>query len=397
MTLYQLVIAHADEEGWASEVETHIRAACAGILGSDAALIAVPSVNEAIASDAPTLVVCLGSAAAASSRSVYDELELARQNAFVVIPLKHAGDDVASVFPAILHTLNAVDWDGDKTALSLLRALGVVESERRLFLSYRRAEASALALQIRRSLSERLYDVFLDRFSVPPGEDFQRRIDIELADKAFVLLLESEGAIGSEWVQHEVSYALSNRIPVLALALPGVDAADRFAVVDEAFRLRLEPTDLASSNAEILTDTDQILTEPALQRVLDAVEWRYARSLRRRREQLIGSASDFLLRAGFERATLDEWALLATRGEERLAVSVAPRAPRPEDVRVADRLRHRLVQTYGEECVRGGWVVHDTHDRHPPARELVEWIVSDRPLETVVLQDLQALAEVTWP
>ena len=59
-----------------------------------------------------------------------------------------------------------------------------------------------------------------------------------------MLLLESESAIGSDWVQHEVAYALSHRIAVLALALPGIDVEDQFEVIDDAFRLRLAGSDL---------------------------------------------------------------------------------------------------------------------------------------------------------
>ena len=42
--------------------------------------------------------------------------------------------------------------------------------------------------------------------------------------------------MGSEWVQHEVAYALSHQISVLALTTPGVDVTEQFGVIDDAFR-----------------------------------------------------------------------------------------------------------------------------------------------------------------
>ncbi len=381
--MYQVVILNADEETWADEVERALRDACIKVIRHDDSLIRLSTVDEAAATDAPTLVVCLGGQATATSDAVKGELERARSEAFAVVPVLRPGGSMRDSFPELIHSLNALTWgSGEESALVLLRALGVVEEERRLFLSYRQAESSALALQLRRALSERSYDVFLDRFSVPPGADFQRRIDIELADKAFVLLLESASAIGSDWVQHEVTYALSHRIAVLALTLPGVDIEEQFEVIDDAFRLLLTDSDFAGSGPE------QTLCDTALQRVLDAVEWRYAREIRRRRQQLLGSASDFLMRAGYDRAPLDRWALLATRGAERIAVLVTPSVPRPSDLRVVDQLRQRVADLDGREDGLHAYLVHDVEDHDPDSRELAEWIVADRPLSIVALHDL---------
>lgn len=381
--LYQVVILHADEEVWAAEVERALRDACIKVIRHDDSLVRLDTVDEAAATDAPTLVVCLGSQAAATSDVVEGQLERARAEALAVVPVLRPGGRMHASFPELIHPLNALTWGlGEEPALALLRALGVVEEERRLFLSYRQAESSALALQLRRALSERSYDVFLDRFSVPPGADFQRRIDIELADKAFVLLLESASAIGSDWVQHEVTYALSHRIAVLALTLPGVDIEEQFEVIDDAFRLPLTDSDFAGN------DSKQTLCEAALQRVLDAVEWRYAREIRRRRQQLLGSASDFLMRAGYDRAPLDRWAVLATRGAERIAVLVTPSVPRPADLRVVDQLRQRVAELDGREDGLRAYLVHDVEDHDPDSRDLAEWIVADRPLSIVALDDL---------
>jgi hypothetical protein len=387
VTLYQVVIVHAREPAWADEVETALREICVRVLRHDKSLIRLDTVEEAAATDAPTLVVCLGSGDNATSSEVEEQLERAREEAFAVVPVLRPDHEMHASFPPLIHSLNALVWNsGDAPPLALLRALGVVEQERRLFLSYRQAESSALALQLRRALSERSYDVFLDRFSVPPGADFQRRIDIELADKAFVLLLESESAVGSDWVQHEVTYALSHRIAVLALALPDVDVERQFEVIDDAFRVQLADADVEGSGSA------GVLGEAALQRALDAVEWRYAREIRRRRQQLLGSASDFLMRAGFDRRPLDRWALLASRGEERLVVLVTPSVPRPHDLRLADQLRQRVAATYGESQVPAAYVVHDVEDHDPEGRDLIEWIVAGRPLAIVALQDLLDIA-----
>ena len=61
----------------------------------------------------------------------------------------------------------------------------------RIFISYRRLETLPVALQLFDRLTHEGFDVFLDRFSIPPGYDFQRRLNQELEDKSMVILLES--------------------------------------------------------------------------------------------------------------------------------------------------------------------------------------------------------------
>ena len=89
--------------------------------------------------------------------------------------------------------LNAVDWTSNRAVAltSILRILGLVEEERKVFLSYVRRDSTPIALQLHRALVEAQFDVFLDRFAVPPGANFQKQLDEDIGDKAFVVLLES--------------------------------------------------------------------------------------------------------------------------------------------------------------------------------------------------------------
>lgn len=387
VTLYQLVILHSGDEEWADEVETALRNECTKVIRHDQPIVRLDSVEEAAGTDAPTLVVCLGSEDIASSAPISHQLAQAREKAFAVAPLRRPYQDFRASFPEVIYALNAVEWGpGDQPSLQLLRLLGIIEQERKLFLSYRQNEASALAIQLHRALCERNYDVFLDRFSVPPGADFQRRIDAELTDKAFVLLAESESAVGSEWVQHEVSYALSHQIAVLALVLPGVATQNQYPSIDDAFRLFFEIDEIDGSGAQ------RKLTDDALQKTLDSIEWRYAREVRRRREQLLGSANDFLRQAGHDRTPLDGWGLLGRKKDQYLAVLVSPSSPRPSDLRAADLLRVKIEQEYGDENSLGAYLVHYADDEDPDVFDLARWIISGRPISIVHLEELLDVA-----
>ena len=321
----------------------------------------------------------LGDERAAADPQVAAALERARSEAIGVLPVVHDLRRARQDIPEVLSRLNAMSWDDDsgRVIQAVLTHLGIAERERKLFLSYRRQETSALALQLRRELSERAYDVFLDRFSVPPGDDFQRRLDIELADKAFVLLLESESAIGSPWVQHEVTYALSHRIAVLALTMPDARPDARFEVIDDAFRMELAHGQFADAS----TGVGGELKPDALAAVLTAVELRYARQLRRRRAELLGSVADWLFQHSYTSKQAADWALASTsaRGSDHVWL-VTPRAPVPGDLRELDRLRSAV----GADCE--GTLVHDTPIMDADDLALIEWITDNRPLAATRLQ-----------
>jgi hypothetical protein len=300
-----------------------------------------------------------------------------------VLPVVRRDADVFAVLPELLRPLNAVAWERDGTTVAghALRLLGLTEPERRLFLSYRRHEASSLALQLREHLSRRSFDVFLDRFSVPPAADFQRRIDIELSDKAFVLLLESPSAVGSQWVQHEVAYALSHGIALLALSLPETQDDDRFPAVDDAFRLPLDARQLVAAEQGV-GPHDRVLDSDGLAAVLDAVEDRYARQLRRRRTALLGSLEQWLSDAdGDPQPTADEWGLAADHPAAGPGVFlITPRAPRPAELRRLDDLRAAHAGVDGASV--DGYLVFAAPAQDPDDERLIDWITDQRPLTT---------------
>lgn len=374
--MYCLVVLGADE-AWATKVAQRVRSAARSVLRHDALECRSDLPPEAEGS--PVVVVCLGDERAAADDALAARLEVARDRAYGVLPVVHDLRRAQQEVPAALRRLNAMAWDADPSRVvqAVLALLGIAERERKLFLSYRRQETSALALQLRRELSERAYDVFLDRFSVPPGDDFQRRLDIELADKAFVLLLESESAVGSPWVQHEITYALSHRISVLALTLPDALPEARFEVVDDAFRMVLREDQL---------DAGRELRPGALAEVLAAVELRYARQLRQRRVDLLGSVSGWLDQQGHAPRQVADWAVASTGPGGRAQVWLTtPRAPVPPDLRELDRLRRSI----GPACT--GSVVHDTPVLDPDDRALIDWIIDKRPLQMVRLQAMPDL------
>jgi TIR domain len=378
--MYDIFILHDGEDLWAGEVSRSVREAADGI--------GVPSeslrVVDVLPGDGkvPAVVVYLANHRGAARADFDATLRRATAAAHTIVPVHRAEQDVFAVMPDAIKRLNAVDWTAGPRSIALLvlRAIGIAEEERRLFLSYRRSETSGLALQLHRALVERRWDVFLDRFSVECGADFQERIHIDLADKAFVLLLESPEAHSSRWVEEEVAYAMSHRISHLALSLPDTPPDLRFPTVDDAFRYELDLLrDFAGESGP-----DAELTHDSLRRILDEIEVRYAKLYRRRREQLLGSLIESLEAGGYEVAAAGDWALLAqAAGSAPRIYLTTPRAPTPRDLHSLDRMRATQLQWLPEQV--DAVVAHPVADLDATLAELVEWIAQGRRLSTTYM------------
>jgi hypothetical protein len=381
--MYRIVMVHEGEAAWSEEVEREVREAARTAGLPEKRIHVVDDVRDDV--DSPAAVVYLATAAGADSAA--EKLRRLAGAGYPVVPIHRSGEaDVRAAMPSPLERLNAISWaDPRRAALVILRAVGLGEDDRKLFLSYRRTDASRLSLQLHTALVQRGFDVFLDRFSVDVGVDFQRQIHIDLADKAFVLFIESVSARDSRWVEEEVTYAMRHHISHLALTLPGVPSERQFPTVDDAFRRRLDPLDVKPG-----TVSDPELGEDALARVLDEIETRYAGLIRRRREQLLGSLTDVLTRDGYEVAPAADWALIAepaaaSGGRPRLFLTTV-RAPTPKDLYSLHGLREPLVRGLGSGTMEG-IVVHPAVDLDEAMHQIVTWVGDGRSLSTVLLSE----------
>jgi hypothetical protein len=220
----------------------------------------------------------------------------------------------------------------------------------------------------------------LDRFRLQPGQDWERRLDVELSDKSFVLVVESDAAADSRWVQHEVSYALKNHLGFAVLSLPGTRPERLVTAVPEPFRTHVSP-------AEILgRGPDRRLRAPALRAFADIVDQNHDEAILRRRDYLFRSAKDILEGAGWGVTAQPDWSLLVERSPARAELlRITPRPPRPIDLRMLDRSRRSAHLGVTDPL---GRLVHETSDLDPIQYELLEWVASERDLELTPLQSL---------
>src|SRR3546814_6630125 len=101
-----------------------------------------------------------------------------------------------------------------------MECLGLLSRQRRVFLSYRRNEARAAALQLFDALSSRGYEVFLDTHGVARAVDFQEALWHKLCDVDVMVMLETQTYFKGRWTREEFGRALAKNIGVLRVQWP---------------------------------------------------------------------------------------------------------------------------------------------------------------------------------
>jgi TIR domain-containing protein len=169
--------------------------------------------------------------------------------------------------------------DGNHTELAaaLLECVGLLRVQRRVFVSYRRAESRSAAIQLHDLLSARGFNVFLDTHDIRPGELFQETLWHRLCDSDVVVMLDTPNYFESKWTSQEVSRALSKGILVLRVVWPG-HTPSKF-------------TDLADTvylSAAELVAPDGPIAEEAASRIALTLERLRSRSLAARHRSMTG-------------------------------------------------------------------------------------------------------------
>lgn len=200
-----------------------------------------------------------------------------------VIPVVGEGGDVEDEIPEALRFANAIWLRADdprmlRIANALLEATTLLRKQRRVFLSYRREEATPAALQLHDELTHHGFDVFLDTASVGPGEDFQSVLWHRLCDSDVLLMLETADYFGSRWTSAEWGRAHAAGIHFAQVVWPGLSPSRMSRLAQP---IHLATTDLESDVGP--------MTHEALNRVRLLIEAVRSRSIAARYMAISGA------------------------------------------------------------------------------------------------------------
>ncbi|MCC5989859.1 MAG: toll/interleukin-1 receptor domain-containing protein [Pararhodobacter sp.] len=201
----------------------------------------------------------------------------------LVIPIVSDLSVCSSELPPEVSAFNALPYvsssekQAEALASAVLETLGLMPTKRRVFLSYRRAEAREVALQLHDSLRTRQFNVFLDTHEIRYGGRFQDALWHQLSDCDVLLMLDTKGYFASRWTEEEFGRAGNMRLGILRVGFPGVAPAPATTLT----------TTVALSDVDL--GSDGRLSDEAVDRIGDALERFRARSVAARLDNMLGT------------------------------------------------------------------------------------------------------------
>lgn len=152
----------------------------------------------------------------------------------IIQPIACMPDDFRTKIPEELKRINGFFMNDDENGWYRLSNLvmsffGLIEVNRKVFISYRRTELQQLAQNLFVELVKRRYRPFLDSYSIEEGVDFQDYLRHELVDSDILIMLDSPDFNTSEYCREEFNIANQERIPIFDVRFK-VDARSNFNV-----------------------------------------------------------------------------------------------------------------------------------------------------------------------
>lgn len=213
-----------------------------------------------------------------------DVLEDLIHGAAYVIPIVSDLDKFSDQIPKVAGKINgfqlASKTDIEPLTSAVLEGFSLLRNSRRLFISYKRADTSTIAIQLYEALERAGFDVFLDTHSVRPGDQFQDELWHRMADTDVVIVLNSKHFNESFWTTQELAEASGMSIAMLQLIWPDVKQLPNS---DLTILHQLVNTDFDNSFAD---DVSAKLSDPFVSELVSMVEGVRARALAARQDKL---------------------------------------------------------------------------------------------------------------
>lgn len=374
---YQLVLLVPESLSYVNEFTSRLNSAIAHALshlGLDRKFLRIISREDGasgINGRLPSVAVFIGlQASPLLAQSDMERLRFLLNAGSLIIPVvADISRFIMFVPPEIAHLngigLSDCGTDFERLASRILEGFGLLREKRRLFISYRRIETSAVASQLYEALDAAGFDVFLDTHGIlRPGEPFQDVLWHRLADTDVALLLDSPDFLQSRWGEEELARANASNIQILQILWPGqVEVA---AAAFSTFH-QLSNTDFVGP--ETLGSVARLLDE-CIGVIVDAIESLRARAVGARQAFLVREFVMEARRAGFSvHTTLERTLVLGAPSGDKLLVLPAIGVPDAERLEGVHQLHQREmnlgraytqppVLLYDRTGIRTRWLDH---------------------------------------
>lgn len=142
-----------------------------------------------------------------------------------ILPVLKSLDDFHSFIPEELSAINALsistENDVGKLKCFILEFFNLLESNRKVFISYKRSDSASFAYQLHDALIAAHYKPFLDSYSIEYGVDFQEYLRHELSDSAVFIFLNTPQYDMSLFTMEELNICNKLQMGILEVKAPG--------------------------------------------------------------------------------------------------------------------------------------------------------------------------------
>ena len=311
-----------------------------------------------------------------------DLLDDLRLDSVVTVPVVPSLENFAQQVPPALSSVNGLEIDVldvtlERVCSIILQQFRMLRKQRRLFISYRRADSTPIAMQLYAALDSRGFDVFLDTNGVPPGEDFQDILWHRLADSDVVVLLDTEGFSESRWTQEELARANTTNIQILHLLWP-----ERPERADSAFSIfrRMTVDQFIDQNA----GPHGVLAEDSVGRITIEVEALRARAIAARYRFLVDSFCDAARATGLSPSVQTDRKIVVEGGRHRVVAVPLVGVPSAEGL-------HEEVVGFPESNLTAEtrlWAIFDERGLLSRTLTHLAWLSPRLPISAVPVFDI---------
>jgi len=141
----------------------------------------------------------------------------------MILPIYFNDNSFSKEIPSILENQNGIQYkkiEEDRIVNIALESFELLNSTRKIFISYKRNESTSVAIQLFEALESHNFDVFLDTHSIGKGEAFQEELWHKMTECDVIVLLNTPNFLKSQWCKEEFAEAGAKQIGIVQLVWP---------------------------------------------------------------------------------------------------------------------------------------------------------------------------------
>ncbi len=309
-----------------------------------------------------------------------DILKILINNGDAVFPM-YFGENFEAEVPEVIHAMNGKRYVAnhvEKYVNYAFESMRLLRENRKLFISYRRTDSSAVANQLFDVFVRHNYDVFLDTYSINPAKNFQEELHHRMTDCDVLIQLYTNDFKRSRWCNEEIVSANQKQIGIVEIVWPDC--------TPDIHNLLCEPIQLTQEMfIDKAFDTEDCrITGDCIEDIVHTVESVRARNLAARQDNLVGEFIEEARKQG--RQLLQEYHyLVETLKDGRIRLFI-PAIGIPQSYDCFDSLRFRemlnnekieLFLIYDDLRIRKKWIEH------------LEWLNESLEVKTIKKRDFE--------